>query len=130
MSTTYTDPAADRARIHLVDDDPLRARKDARELLAALSGADPQAALHVPRRETGHDRDKGSVTEVISLVFGGGSFVAAGIQIWLVRVPQRTIIVTRADGATLRVTGRQARDDDQLVQRFLDGAEDTTGGAG
>jgi hypothetical protein len=46
-STTHTDPAAGY-RISLVDEDLLRARREARELLAALAETDPQAELDVP----------------------------------------------------------------------------------
>ncbi|MFE3861739.1 hypothetical protein ACFXPT_15050 [Streptomyces goshikiensis] len=115
-------------RISIVDEDPLRARREARELLAEIADADPRAALDVPRPQTtAQDTDKGGpVTDLISLVFGGGSMVAAGIQIWLARVPQRTIVVTRPDGATLSISGKQARADDAQIQRFLTGG--TEGG--
>ncbi|MET9105624.1 effector-associated constant component EACC1 [Streptomyces zhihengii] len=122
MSTTHTDPAAGY-RISIVDEDPLRARREARELLAALADADPQAALDVPGSPAAADEtDKGGpVTDLIGLVFSGGSFLAAGIQIWLARVPQRTIVVTRPDGAALTITGKQARADDARIERFLSG---------
>ncbi|MFK0256011.1 hypothetical protein [Streptomyces sp. NPDC090445] len=123
MSTT-TDPAAVGHRIAVVDEDPLRARREARELLAALAETDPRAALDIPRPrpEAESASDKGGpVTDLIGLVFSGGSLVAAGIQVWLARVPQRTIVITRADGATLRVTGKEARADSELIDRFLAG---------
>lgn len=122
MSTTHTDPAAGN-RISIVDEDPLRARREARELLAALVDADPQAALDVPSGSAaGSETDKGGpVADLIGLVFSGGSFVAAGIQIWLARVPQRTIVVTRPDGASLTISGKQARADDAQIERFLNG---------
>ncbi|MGW4850516.1 effector-associated constant component EACC1 [Streptomyces sp. NPDC004288] len=122
MSTIHTDPAA-AYRISIVDEDPLRARREARELLAALAEADSQAALDVPDSPaTGSVTDKGGpVTDLIGLVFSGGSFVAAGIQIWLARVPQRTIVVTRPDGASLTISGKQARADDAQIERFLNG---------
>ncbi|MFD9380540.1 hypothetical protein ACFWBH_34355 [Streptomyces sp. NPDC059999] len=47
MSTT-TDPTAAGHRIGIVDEDPLRARREARELLASLTEADPRAALDIP----------------------------------------------------------------------------------
>ncbi|MEU6049736.1 hypothetical protein ABZ829_04760 [Streptomyces xanthochromogenes] len=114
-------------RISIVDEDPLRARREARELLAALTDTDPQAALDIPRpREQGPEADGslkgGPVTDLIGLVFSGGSMVAAGVQIWLARVPQRTIVVTRPDGTTLRISGREARADDQQIDRFLAGS--------
>jgi hypothetical protein len=56
------------------------------------------------------------------LVFSGGSMAAAGIQVWLARVPQRTIVVSRPDGATLRITGKEARTDEERIERFLTGA--------
>ncbi|MFE7264286.1 hypothetical protein ACFU9B_19840 [Streptomyces sp. NPDC057592] len=123
MSTTHTDPAAGY-RISIVDEDPLRARREARELLAALTAADPQAALDVPGRQqdtAGESLKGGPVADLIGLVFSGGSFVAAGIQIWLARVPQRTIVVTRPDGASLTISGKQARADDAQIERFLNG---------
>ncbi|MER7110869.1 effector-associated constant component EACC1 [Streptomyces sp. NPDC000229] len=133
MSTIHTGPADAGHRITVVDEDPLRARRDARELLAALSEADRTAALDAPRPRTGDGSAKGGpVADVIGLVFSGGSLVAAAVQVWLARVPQRTIVVTRADGATLRVSGKQARADDGLIDRFLAGdpAPDGTEGDG
>nr|WP_202554631.1 hypothetical protein [Streptomyces sp. SID4936] len=100
----------------------MRARREARELLAALTEADARAALDIPRPRPEDESLKGGpVTELIGLVFSGGSLVAAGIQIWLARVPQRTIVITRADGATLRVSGKEARADSELIVRFLAG---------
>ncbi|MFF3783915.1 hypothetical protein [Streptomyces sp. NPDC001933] len=121
MSTT-TDPADSGHRIAVLDEDPLRARREARELLAALIEADPRAALDIPRPRPEDETLKGGpVGDLIGLVFSGGSLVAAGIQIWLARVPQRTIVITRADGATLRVSGKEARADSELIDRFLAG---------
>ncbi|GAA2444371.1 hypothetical protein GCM10010433_52110 [Streptomyces pulveraceus] len=121
MSTT-TDPATSGHRIAVLDEDPLRARREARELLAALTEADARAALDVPRPRPEDETLKGGpLTELIGLVFSGGSLAAAGIQIWLARVPQRTIVITRADGATLRVSGKEARADSELIARFLAG---------
>ena len=40
---------------------------------------------------------------------------------WLAKVPQRTIVATRLDGATLRFTGREAREDDERLEQFLAG---------
>ncbi|MFK0232939.1 effector-associated constant component EACC1 [Streptomyces vinaceus] len=121
MSTT-TDPAAVGHRIAVADEDPLRARREARELLAALAEADPRAALDAPRPRLGDESLKGGpVTDLLGLVFSGGSLVAAAIQVWLARVPQRTIVITRADGATLRVSGKEARADSELIARFLAG---------
>ncbi|MEU3773193.1 hypothetical protein AB0F11_08260 [Streptomyces sp. NPDC032472] len=128
MSTT-TDPAAVGHRITIVDEDPLRARREARELLAALAEADTQAALDIPQSRAEDESLKGGpVTDLLGLVFSGGSLVAAGIQVWLARVPQRTIVITRADGATLRVSGKEARSDSELIDRFLaDGAAQARG---
>ncbi|MFF5703978.1 hypothetical protein ACFY7H_15935 [Streptomyces sp. NPDC012794] len=126
MSTT-TDPAGAGHRIAIVDEDPLRARREARELLAALAEADPRAALDIPRPRPEDESDKGGpVTDLVGLIFSGGSLVAASIQVWLARVPQRTIVITRADGTTLSVSGKEARADSELIDRFLaDGASDT-----
>ncbi|WP_423834111.1 effector-associated constant component EACC1 [Streptomyces manipurensis] len=122
MSST-TGPAVGH-RIAIVDEDPLRARREARELLAALTDADPRAALDVPRpRLTDESLKGGPVTDLLGLVFSGGSLVAASIQVWLARVPQRTIVITRADGATLSVSGKEARADSELIARFLAGAD-------
>ncbi|GAA0410954.1 effector-associated constant component EACC1 [Streptomyces luteireticuli] len=127
MSTVHSDP--NRYRISIVDDDPLRARREARELLAEIAGADPQATLDIPHQQAARATDKGGpVAELIGLIFSGGSLVAAGVQIWLARVPQRTIVVTRADGATLRISGKEARTDDQRIERFLaDGSANDPG---
>ncbi|WKD37160.1 hypothetical protein KO717_09060 [Streptomyces xanthophaeus] len=118
-------------RISIVDEDPLRARREARELLTALADTDPQAALDNPRPQAAEDDlpipKGGPVTDLISLVFGGGSMVAAGVQVWLARVPQRTIIVTRPDGATLSISGKQARADDAQIERFLSGGSESSG---
>lgn len=125
MSTDHAGPAG--YRISIVDEDPLRARREARELLAAIGDTDPQVALDVPgRHDAAQDADLkgGPVTDLIGLVFSGGSMVAAGVQIWLARVPQRTIVVTRPDGATLRISGRQARTDDEQIERFLTGGSE------
>ncbi|MFH8409846.1 hypothetical protein ACH4FX_34470 [Streptomyces sp. NPDC018019] len=126
MSTTHTDPAAGY-RISILDEDPLRARREARELLAALAETNPQAALDVPARPAGTSETEtvkgGPVADLLGLAFSGGSLAAAAIQIWLARVPQRTIVVTRPDGATLTISGKQARADDAQIERFLNGSE-------
>ncbi|MFE1873714.1 hypothetical protein ACFW9N_22960 [Streptomyces sp. NPDC059496] len=124
MSAIHAGPAG--YRISIVDEDPLRARREARELLAAIADTDPHAALDVPRPQAGaQETDKGGpVTDLIGLVFSGGSMVAAGIQIWLARVPQRTIVVTRPDGASLSISGKQARADDEQIERFLAGGSE------
>ncbi|MFC8533336.1 hypothetical protein ACFUJY_05185 [Streptomyces sp. NPDC057249] len=120
-STTHTDPAAGY-RVSLVDEDPLRARREARELLAALAETDPQAALDLPAGPATTTTDKGGpVADLLGLVFAGGSLAAATLQLWLARVPQRTIVVTRPDGATLTISGKQARADDAQIERFLNG---------
>ncbi|MCC3771362.1 hypothetical protein [Streptomyces sp. UNOC14_S4] len=109
-------------RISIVDDDPLRARREARELLAAIADADPGARLDIPQPRAAREGDKGgAVTDLVGLVFSGGSLVAAGVQIWLSRVPQRTIVAIRPDGTSLRITGREARADDEQIERFLNG---------
>ncbi|MEU7166045.1 hypothetical protein AB0A70_15570 [Streptomyces morookaense] len=121
MSTSHAEPTG--YRVSILDEDPLRARREARELLAAVAEADPQAALDVSGRAVVSDTDKGGpVTDLIGLVFSGGSLAAAGIQIWLARVPQRTVVVSRPDGATLRITGKEARADEEQIERFLNGA--------
>ncbi|MFE1250476.1 hypothetical protein [Streptomyces sp. NPDC058735] len=116
-------------RISIVDEDPLRARKEARELFAQIADADPGAALDVPRRGSGAPADgslKGGLTaDTIGVMISAGSLVAAGVQIWLARVPQRTIVVKRPDGATLHITGKEAREDDELIERFLAGGGET-----
>ncbi|MFE5535591.1 hypothetical protein [Streptomyces sp. NPDC056492] len=132
MSTSDAGPAGHR--ISIVDEDPLRARREARELLAAISDRDPHAALDIPRPQqaAGHGLPVpkgGPVTDMVGLVFSGGSLVAAGIQIWLSRVPQRTITVTRPDGATLSISGKQARADDEQIQRFLADGRSESGSA-
>lgn len=106
--------------ISVMDDDPLRARSDARELLAEVSGADPTASLRLPSKGPSVGTDKGGdVVGVVGLVLSAGSFAAACVQVWLAKVPQRTIIATRPDGATLRITGREAREDVERLERFL-----------
>lgn len=122
MTTTSHDRPGHR--ISIVDDDPLRARKEARELLAEVSGADPQAALDVPRRRTSGDgSDKGTLSvDTVGVLISAGSLAVAGVQAWLARVPQRTIVVTRPDGATLHITGKEASEDDERIARFLSGA--------
>lgn len=109
-------------RISIVDDDPLRARREARDLLAAITDADPTASLDVPQQRTASTADKGGLSaDLVGLVLNAGSLVAAGVQVWLARVPQRTIIVRRPDGAALHITGKQAREDDARIDRFLAG---------
>jgi hypothetical protein len=119
-------------RISLLDEDPLRARKDARELLAALVEADSTATLDLPEPGSSAGAlDKGGPSvETVGLLLSAGSFVAALVQVWLARIPQRTIVVKRPDGAALHITGKQAREDDTLIERFLaeGGADGTTTG--
>ncbi|MEV4867689.1 hypothetical protein [Streptomyces syringium] len=123
MSITQESRA--RYRISIIDNDPLRARREARELLGEIVGADPAAALDTPRQHVPSGTGKGvDITDTIGLVFNAGSLVAAGVQIWLARVPQRTIVATRPDGAILRITGREARTDDERIERFLSGGGD------
>ncbi|MEH0547492.1 hypothetical protein QA802_31740 [Streptomyces sp. B21-105] len=116
-------------RISVVDEDPLRARKDARELLAALAEADSTATLDLPEPGSlAGGLDKGGPTaETVGLLLSAGSFVAALVQVWLARIPQRTVVVKRPDGAVLHLTGKEAREDDTLVERFLaDESDDGT----
>ncbi|MFV0127333.1 effector-associated constant component EACC1 [Streptomyces sp. HMX112] len=119
-------------RISVVDEDPLRARKDARELLAALAEADSTASMDLPEPGSlaGVGDKGGPSAETVGLLLSAGSFVAALVQVWLARIPQRTIVVKRPDGAVLRVTGKEAREDDTLVERFLaDGGDGDDGTA-
>ncbi|MCG8964990.1 effector-associated constant component EACC1 [Streptomyces flaveolus] len=119
-------------RISVVDEDPLRARRDARELLAALAEADSTAKLELPEPGSlAGSFDKGGPSaETVGLLLSAGSFVAALVQVWLARIPQRTIVVKRPDGAVLQVTGKEAREDDTLIERFLadDGRDGTAAG--
>ncbi|MFF7353683.1 MULTISPECIES: effector-associated constant component EACC1 [Streptomyces] len=116
-------------RLSVVDEDPLRARREARELLAALAAADSTARLDLPEPggPAGVGDKGGPSAETVGLLLSAGSFVAALVQVWLARIPQRTLIVKRPDGATLHITGKEAREDDTLVERFL--AEDGDDGA-
>ncbi|GGX39289.1 effector-associated constant component EACC1 [Streptomyces chryseus] len=125
MATTPEDRTG--YRISIVDEDPLRARKEARELLAGITDADPRAALDVSRQGAAAvGTQKGGLSaDTIGVVISAGSLVAAGVQIWLARVPQRTIVVRRPDGATLRITGKEAREDDERIERFLAGDGET-----
>jgi hypothetical protein len=114
-------------RISVIDDDPLRARREARELLAALAAADATARLDLPGpgSPAGAGDKGGPSAETVGLLLSAGSFVVALVQTWLARVPQRTIVVKRPDGATLHITGKEAREDDTLIERFLtDGGGD------
>ena len=119
-------------RISVVDEDPLRARRDARELLAALAEADSTAKLDLPEPGSlAGSFDKGGPSaETVGLLLSAGSFVAALVQVWLARIPQRTLVVKRPDGAVLRITGKEAREDDTLIERFLadDGRDGTAAG--
>ncbi|MFG3116677.1 hypothetical protein ACGF4C_20020 [Streptomyces sp. NPDC048197] len=119
-------------RLSVVDEDPLRARKEARELLAGLAELDPTARLDLPAPvgPAGAGDKGGPSAETVGLLLSAGSFVAALVQVWLARVPQRTLVVKRPDGATLQITGKQAREDDTLVERFLaeDGDDGTAAG--
>jgi hypothetical protein len=109
--------------ISVIDDDPLRARSDARELLAEAEKADPTAWLSLPTATSSTSTDKGGeFVEVVGLVLNAGSLAAACVQVWLARVPQRTIVATRSDGATLQITGREAREDGERLERFLTGS--------
>jgi hypothetical protein len=113
----------EHCRILIVDDDPLRARREARELLGEIAAVDPGAAVDLPRHGTVSDTDKGGLSaDTIGLLISAGSLVASGVQIWLARVPQRTIVATRPDGASLRISGREAREDEDKIAQFLAGA--------
>jgi hypothetical protein len=119
-------------RLSVVDEDPLRARKEARELLAGLAELDPTARLDLPAPggPAGAGDKGGPSAETVGLLLSAGSFVAALVQVWLARVPQRTLVVKRPDGATLQITGKEAREDDTLIERFLaeDGDDGTAAG--
>ncbi|MFE2024439.1 hypothetical protein ACFW9V_04665 [Streptomyces hygroscopicus] len=117
-------------RISIVDEDPLRARKEARELLAEIADTDPGAALDIPRRRTaGEGKKKGGLSvDTVGVLISAGSLVVAAVQLWLARVPQRTIVVRRPDGATLQITGREAREDDGRIDRFLAGGGEPADG--
>jgi hypothetical protein len=123
--STVTTMSHDRSgyRISIVDDDPLRARKEARELLADINGIDPGATLDVPRRRAPGDVPlKGPLSaDTVGVLISAGTLVVTGVQAWLARVPQRTIVVTRPDGATLHITGKEVREDDGRIERFLAG---------
>ncbi|MFJ9953295.1 hypothetical protein [Kitasatospora sp. NPDC091207] len=108
-------------RIEFLDSDPLRARREARELTAALSAHEIEAPLLLPGAQPSAGTDKGAeVAELVGVLISGGSLVVSIVQTWLARVPNRTISVTRrSDGATLTVSGRQAREDAALLERFL-----------
>lgn len=120
MSTTH-DNQTTTLRLSLIDDDPLRARREARELLAELADVAPGASLDVPRSQEPlpSDAKGGEVVGLIGVVFSGGSLAIAAVQLWLSRVPQRTVSLTRPDGTSLEITGRQSRTDAELLQRFI-----------
>lgn len=128
--TTMPEAPTTGYRISLVDEDPLRARREARELLAEIAAVDPgAAALDVPAERVAGGTDKGSLSlELVGVVISGGAFVVACVQLWLTRVPQRTIVVQRLDGVVLRISGREAREDDELIDRFLAGDGTTSDG--
>ncbi|MFI5619335.1 hypothetical protein [Streptomyces sp. NPDC051567] len=118
MSTTHAGPADHR--VSILDADPEHARREAQDLLAAITEADPVAALRLPAERPDPGRaGGGTVTDLVGVVFSGGSLIVAGVQVWLARVPQRTVIVTRPDGASMRISGKEARDDDERIARFL-----------
>ncbi|MEU3560278.1 hypothetical protein [Kitasatospora sp. NPDC006786] len=123
-------------RIEFVDSDPLRARREARELAETLSAREIEAALRLPGTRSAAAADKGSdVVELVGVLISGGSLAVSVVQTWLARVPNRTISVTRrSDGATLTVSGRQAREDTALLERFLSegsaGPEERDGSTG
>ncbi|WP_405007697.1 hypothetical protein OHV13_29735 [Kitasatospora purpeofusca] len=108
-------------RIEFLDSDPLRARREARELTAALSARKIEATLLLPGTQPATGTDKGSdVAELVGVLISGSSLLVSIVQTWLARVPNRTISVTRrSDGATLTVSGRRAREDTALLERFL-----------
>ncbi|GHH37145.1 effector-associated constant component EACC1 [Streptomyces candidus] len=120
MSATRDDRTT-LIRISIVDDDPLRARREARELLGELSEVAPEAVLDSvrPQGPLPDGVKGGDVVALVGLVFSGGSLAIAAVQLWLSRTPQRTISLTRPDGACLRITGRQARADSEAIERFL-----------
>ncbi|MEU9899970.1 hypothetical protein ACIBCS_41900 [Streptomyces phaeochromogenes] len=122
--------------ISVIDDDPLRARSDARELLVQVAEVDPAASLRLPSAGPAVSTDKGGdIVGVVGLVLSAGSLAAACVQVWLAKVPQRTIVAARPDGSTLRITGRQAREDAERLEQFLAGGSlpvngDTSRGEG
>ncbi|MFJ3421496.1 caspase domain-containing protein [Streptomyces sp. NPDC086082] len=71
----------------------------------------------------------GDIVGVVGLVLSAGSLAASCVQVWLAKVPQRTIIATRLDGATRRLHGpREAREDDECLEQFLAGGSLPAGG--
>ncbi|MFJ6379289.1 hypothetical protein ACIQI7_04675 [Kitasatospora sp. NPDC092039] len=108
-------------RIEFLDSDLLRARREARELAALLATAKSEATLRLPTAQPTGGTDKGAdVTALVGLLISGGSLAVSLVQTWLARVPHRTISVTRrSDGATLTISGRQAREDAALLEAFL-----------
>ncbi|MEU8887451.1 hypothetical protein [Streptomyces sp. NPDC048442] len=81
----------------------------------------PDAALDSARSQgpLATDVKGGDVVALVGLVFSGGSLALAAVQLWLSRTPQRTISLTRPDGVSLQITGRQARADTEAIERFL-----------
>lgn len=109
-------------RIEFLDEDPLRARREARELLAEFAQADIDAVLDVPEpaQSAALEPVKGwGSAETVGLLISAGSLIASVVQLWLARVPNRTISVTRPDGCTLKISGKQAQEDSALLERFF-----------
>ncbi|MER5865195.1 hypothetical protein [Kitasatospora sp. NPDC002040] len=107
-------------RIDLLDSDPLRSRREARELVAEFADAGLTAVVQLPEPQAPDGEAKGvPVLETVSVLLAAGSLGVAVLQTWLARSPGRTIRVVRADGAQLEISGREVRQDSELVERFL-----------
>lgn len=109
-------------RIEFLDEDPLRARREARELLAEFAQADVDAVLDLPgpAQSTASSTNKGwGSAETVGILISTGSLITSVVQLWLARVPNRTISVTRPDGSTLKISGKQAQEDRALLERFF-----------
>ncbi|MEU2754222.1 hypothetical protein ACFYNV_19930 [Streptomyces albidoflavus] len=71
--STATDPAAPRHRLTILDEDPLRARREARELFDALTETYAEASLDQSPPRTEDGKLKGvPVSDLIGLVLSDG----------------------------------------------------------
>ncbi|MFC5661772.1 hypothetical protein ACFP3U_02105 [Kitasatospora misakiensis] len=114
MSSPHT-PAP--LTVSVLDHDPLREARDLRSLREALQGEGVGTDLRRTAPASA-DPDAKGASEVLSLVFGGGSLAVAVLQTWLARVPARRLRIERADGGVLEIDGRTQREDAEVVRAF------------
>lgn len=109
--------------------DPLRVRREARDLLTTLT-EDPELqrlglVVGLPPNPEPDDGGKGLGDEIGTLVASGAGVAAAryllsALRLWLSRPDRRTTIDLHEADRSVTLTGDPSEDQQQLVREFLD----------